>query len=72
MIPWVHTNLIVIVFKGKNQLSVTFTLSWDSVDLPSLSQLPTRGIGATKLYKKVTFPKVSGQVHCSLSDIKKN
>lgn len=51
---------------------MTFTLSWDSADLLSLSQLPIRGVSATKLYNRVIFPKVSGQVHCSLSDIKKN
>lgn len=52
-------------------LSPGETTSWNSVDLMSLSPLVTHGINATELYKRVIFPEVSGGVHCSLSDIKK-
>lgn len=51
---------------------MTFTFSGDSVNLMSLSQLPTCDTSITKLYNRIIFPKVSGQVHCSFSDIKKN
>lgn len=72
VIPWVHRNLTKNVFTRKNQLWMTFTFYWDSVDLMSLSQLLTHGINATKLFKRVIFPEVSGELHCSLSDIVKN
>lgn len=72
LIPWVHKNPTMNCFTRKNQLWMTFTFSWDSVHLMSLSQLLPRGINTTKLYKSVIFPEVSEKVHCSLSDIKRN
>lgn len=72
VIPWVHKNPTMNVFTRKNQLWMTFTFSWDSVHTMSLSQLLTHGINTTKLYKRVIFPEVSGKIHFSPSDIKKN